>query len=904
MDAKQAAAKVTSGNYTAEDFAVLYAALKGKAEYADAFRALRTRMLKEYAKGQTLEVSQARPQKTNQRQAEPAAQPRVQEKKDIVVDEAPRTARVDENQLHNNVEQWKIKRRQDIMQWVAKNQSHEIKEIKAVESGLNAEFKDGTTLNFVKEDHVSVKTPKQPEPKNFDVIVALAKQENRKVKLGENMSEEFRAALIEACAKADVQISNLTLEDLDKYMSFVAEKQPQAPQQTEEHSLNAAVNTGHTLKALSAEQLKRLQDNGFDVNETSVVDDQQWNAMQTVLSSQSQERKDNGVGEVVSAVAAHAASREAQAAEQKVDTPAQESVVAAVTQEQESVDTPAQVAEPASSVAEPAPQVQEPAQQTAGEARVQEVKQKVDTSAQDTSAQDTPADVQTPVNEGAGEAQPIPPSYFGSADFNDVLLEDEDPNKEDAARQTAKEEKQDTAQGKDSGVIVIPAMQGGEADPQEQAAADAARKQEEDAASQAKDNKKDKKKGSILSRIGNWFGKMGKKTKKVLVGAGLVLVAFVAGRSCMGCHNTGNPGDDKKDPRKNIELVTDTLATDSIADRPDTLDLGRDVVIAPRVWDESMTITKAQFDNMYNIVGKHDKDHVMWDRMYMNSKELAPKFGYTWDELMFKTMRMAAWTNALNGKACDTHNAKWAYTYSGAFGHIVGPTMEVIKCGGELDASLLAKAKKTLDAVGKDGRINVVALDAVVPGTSRYNDHDAQGWIIGHNRNVMIDMNEDCGRNAQVGFRIGGKLPEKVVQKVVEEEVDTVPSPVIHRIEKIEIPPLQPIQPVTPDLQIPNIHVDIPQPAPQANVAVGATANLTSTPGAQGVKKGQEVLANGSDRGLTKRQRKVLLRQAKDLYEADKLTKEEYQQTVREINGTKGNQVAPATASRGNSYGG
>jgi len=110
----------------------------------------------------------------------------------------------------------------------ARTKGHEVPEVKASTEGLHAEFKNGTQINFVAENHVSVKTPAAPKAQNFDMVIALAKKNRKKVKLGENMTPEFRSALIEACAKANVQISNLPLEDLDAYMKLFAQKAKRA----------------------------------------------------------------------------------------------------------------------------------------------------------------------------------------------------------------------------------------------------------------------------------------------------------------------------------------------------------------------------------------------------------------------------------------------------------------------------------------------------------------------------------------------------------------------------------------------------------------------------------------------------------------------------------------------------
>ena len=158
-------------------------------------------------------------------------------------------------------------------------------------------------MSFLAENHVSVKTPAEPKAQNFDAVVALAQKNKKKVKLGENMTPEFRKALIEACATANVQISNLSLEDLDMYMKFAAkpEKQllnveensdssdktrnsqsAQTQHKEDKQQLNS-VNRGHSLQSLSSEQLETLHEKGFDVDVYSHVNDEHWKTIQSVL---------------------------------------------------------------------------------------------------------------------------------------------------------------------------------------------------------------------------------------------------------------------------------------------------------------------------------------------------------------------------------------------------------------------------------------------------------------------------------------------------------------------------------------------------------------------------------------------------------------------------------------------
>ena len=396
------------------------------------------------------------------------------------------------------------------------------------------------------------------------------------------------------------------------------------------------------------------------------------------------------------------------------------------------------------------------------------------------------------------------------------------------------------------------------------------------------------------------WSKVKRNAKKAALITAAVVVSFLAGRSCSG--NPGeNTGVDKDDLSKNkTESVVQTNPTDSLVTEITPVDTlttpDYEWVDAPTKWNSGMSITEAQFNNMYTIIHKHSPNGELWGRMYNNANKNAEKFGQP-DALsfMFKAMRAAAWTNALNGKICETHGAQWASTYSGAFGNVVGPMIGVIKCDDNIDAETLAKAKIMLNAVDGNGRLNVFTLDRLVPGTSRYNDHDAQGLIIGKNRNVMVDINDDCV-DPQVGFRMGGTIQKRRIVKpdpvIIEEQPDIIrrkPDPII--IEE---------QPDTirrrPDPVIINEQPDTirhkPNPVvineqPQGRVAVGSRANLSDRPGAEGVNHAAAVRDNGSDTGLTGGQRAAGRRMADELHKAGRISDEVYAKMLDELKNTK-----------------
>lgn len=99
--------------------------------------------------------------------------------------------------------------------------------------GLKGAFANGTEAHYTDKNKLSVKTPedKVPSADNFKEIVELAKDQNQIIKLGSNMSSEFKMALIEACAKGGVEIQNLSEDELNAYNSF----KPQEEVKTKAH---------------------------------------------------------------------------------------------------------------------------------------------------------------------------------------------------------------------------------------------------------------------------------------------------------------------------------------------------------------------------------------------------------------------------------------------------------------------------------------------------------------------------------------------------------------------------------------------------------------------------------------------------------------------------------------------
>lgn len=101
--------------------------------------------------------------------------------------------------------------------------------------GLKGSFGNGVDVHYKAKNHLSVQTPKDvaPTADHFKEIVELAKDQKQKINLGTISRPEFRAALIEACAKGGVEMQNLNDDDLELYNSFKQNTQDDTNQDKE-----------------------------------------------------------------------------------------------------------------------------------------------------------------------------------------------------------------------------------------------------------------------------------------------------------------------------------------------------------------------------------------------------------------------------------------------------------------------------------------------------------------------------------------------------------------------------------------------------------------------------------------------------------------------------------------------
>ena len=126
-----------------------------------------------------------------------------------------------------NNAQWVSDYQGYLQDWSDRNPDRGIEELEAKENSLKVKFKDDVALKFSSPSNVAVKAkdPSSPKASDFDALMEVAKKSNQDISLSyDKMSEPFRHALIEACAKSGVCIRNLQDEDIKLYADFVLQQ--------------------------------------------------------------------------------------------------------------------------------------------------------------------------------------------------------------------------------------------------------------------------------------------------------------------------------------------------------------------------------------------------------------------------------------------------------------------------------------------------------------------------------------------------------------------------------------------------------------------------------------------------------------------------------------------------------
>ena len=262
MEAKRAAKLIMSGQFDASNISELYDALKGnEIEFADALAKL-ARFAAKYAE----DIAKKEKRKYNFEdfktlhgvlngyenekgekvygklyntmlrdvQAEFA---RPAEGGSITVDHATRSKRakvvVDEAKDNSSAEKQLngispaiLSLTKEIKQDIVAGKIADLPEVVPTKNAVVVRKKDGNETRFTDANHALVKpATRKPQINDFELIVKRAQLHKQKITLGETMTPEFRSALIEACAKGNVQITNMLPEDFALYMSFVGTKE-------------------------------------------------------------------------------------------------------------------------------------------------------------------------------------------------------------------------------------------------------------------------------------------------------------------------------------------------------------------------------------------------------------------------------------------------------------------------------------------------------------------------------------------------------------------------------------------------------------------------------------------------------------------------------------------------------
>ena len=191
--------------------------------------------------------------------------------------------------------------------------------------------------------------------------------------------------------------------------------------------------------------------------------------------------------------------------------------------------------------------------------------------------------------------------------------------------------------------------------------------------------------------------------------------------------------------------------------------------------------------------------------MWMNASDNETTFNLKPESLIFKVQRLQAWTNVVKGSTCDEHGGQWADANSGAFGDILGPLDQMLKCGEQMDSATIEKAKLLLSAVDDYGYLRKDVLLQLDPNIAKYNSFSADGRLRGTSRYYMTGTNDDCN-NSMNEFKKGAApkskrpAPKKVVY--VQEEPQEEPRqelPAVEIKKTVDYTVTTPVQ--TPQLQ-------------------------------------------------------------------------------------------------------
>lgn len=170
-------------------------------------------------------------------------------------------------------EDWVVKYNEALTKWGKEHDNEWTRDNEPDENGerpvgLKGQFQDGTEVHYTAQDKVSLRAPegKQIAAEHFAAVIALAKENGQAIKLGEHVSDEFKAALLEAAAKNGVTVQGLSEEDQKIYDEFKPheEEQKQEPEQEKKEPEQEKTEPEYKLNANATRvRLEKYSSAGF-----------------------------------------------------------------------------------------------------------------------------------------------------------------------------------------------------------------------------------------------------------------------------------------------------------------------------------------------------------------------------------------------------------------------------------------------------------------------------------------------------------------------------------------------------------------------------------------------------------------------------------------------------------------
>ncbi len=813
MEAKHAANLVRAGQFSETDVSVLYDALKGNPEYADLLETLAkyaARKADNMAEKQKFDKEKAEkllevlldnvdtyPRqfdyvfeglKADYEEVAKGGELKVEQKdvsskaeKNIVVEQAPEHDSKSKSKSTKSTQGQKTGSpkvskklaalRTEINQDIAAvaREIHETPKVEVIENAVIVKKKNGSETRFTDSTHATVKPAAEPAVNDFDFIVQRAKVRNQKITLGEKMTDEFRNALIEACAKADVPVTNMTPQQMILYI-----KSKPAP----ETSLNSVERP--VVAPVVAPVVTPVAER-----------------------TESEHTADNSQLDSVAAPVAEDVIEETPIAEDVIEeTPVAEDVIeeTPVAEEIEARGVEDSLANNRRAILE------KYREQYSADNQQDYVAPSTESNAGDSYEVplDTPQ-VDDDIREMSSDEPTPSQSYESSYNFNEPMTDEPDPK---PAPSPAYESSYD-----------FDAQVADEPEPEPEPVVRSSYDEEDN------ETKQPSKAKRFWDKSKKWF--IG---AAMVVGMGVLVRACGGGekkekdndRAEFKTEHTAKSsfGADDTIPVVNIEESTpENIVFDGI----DGGDRGEQSYDVPLEWNDGLTVTKSRFNRMFSYFPPHDdNNHTNWKNACINSMTHAHNFKLKngdpmpWDEFFSKTLYLVAHTSKLNGLKCDEHGSMLAHHRDTGMGRAIAGAWRIITCGDTTDVNF-EDTQDVLDAVDKKGNIHLTkGLKRLSPQIDVYNHFDPEtGILMGdpNNHNIMVEVRRGC--DPQVGFE-GTGADKKAKEETVAPTPELTPAP-----RNIEAP-LQKMPPQATPQAEPPAPVELPQPS--LNIPQGGEA--------------------------------------------------------------------------------